>query len=483
MATPQYSAVPPGDSEADQALARRRDISQRWRWCRVVTWVIAALFVIAVAVGSLLLGVQLGISTGIVTLRQLGDGLLSWVYAWSWHPFSNAAKCSLQDKSLSYVRDSVVSCLDLDRPFCNRADDDARAGFRFSVYPWPQPQMGNQFGRHGYNKASQWWNDTIARLRQSPWHTNNPSEACLLIPSFDHTLVQLDGDAPYRIASRLRSLPLWGHNGDNHVLFSKHDLPFMQYDTGHAIVAKVGWGRDSFRPGFDISLPPPLPDYPGRARLELGWDAWAKDLSRDTKYLVTFKGRFTDKIRQSITFMHNHKDIYVVHMHQDGTSYLELMLETQFALCPRGNGMYSYRLAEAMAAGAIPILVGDNAVLPFEDLIDWRSFAIVVPEKDVLDIPAIARSFTPAALRAMRCKMYDVYVRYFAGGQNATVDETIDLLRGRLFGFDATPQPDDIGTANEEPKSGNAWLPYSRPQIESVEVLCAKLEARATLPR
>jgi len=56
------------------------------------------------------------------------------------------------------------------------------------------------------------------------------------------------------------------------------------------------------------------------------------------------------------------------------------MFNSTFVLCPKGNGPSSIRVLEAMAAGAIPILI-DDYTLPFEDtLCDFAvrwSFACV----------------------------------------------------------------------------------------------------------
>ena len=47
-------------------------------------------------------------------------------------------------------------------------------------------------------------------------------------------------DAPFRIARALRNLKYW-NGGLNHLLFNKHDDPNVQFDTGLAMVAKVGF--------------------------------------------------------------------------------------------------------------------------------------------------------------------------------------------------------------------------------------------------
>lgn len=58
----------------------------------------------------------------------------------------------------------------------------------------------------------------------------------------------------------------------------------------------------------------------------------------------------------------------------DNFGYSDLM-ETTFALVPSGRSPGTYRLAEAMGAGAIPVIVARDYVPPFRERIDWPSFS------------------------------------------------------------------------------------------------------------
>ena len=52
-------------------------------------------------------------------------------------------------------------------------------------------------------------------------------------------------------------------------------------------------------------------------------------------------------------------------------------------LCARGRGNFSYRLYETLCSGRIPVFIDTDCVLPFEDVIDWRSLCVWVPEAEV----------------------------------------------------------------------------------------------------
>lgn len=56
------------------------------------------------------------------------------------------------------------------------------------------------------------------------------------------------------------------------------------------------------------------------------------------------------------------------------------MKESRVALCPESiNGVFPYRFWEAMSAGRVPVLVGDDFVFPHEDMIPYKDFCLLVP--------------------------------------------------------------------------------------------------------
>lgn len=57
--------------------------------------------------------------------------------------------------------------------------------------------------------------------------------------------------------------------------------------------------------------------------------------------------------------------------------------DSEFMICNRGNGNFSMRFYQTLAAGRIPVLVNTNMVLPFREEINWREF--IVFEKNERD--------------------------------------------------------------------------------------------------
>jgi exostosin family protein len=63
------------------------------------------------------------------------------------------------------------------------------------------------------------------------------------------------------------------------------------------------------------------------------------------------------------------------------------MLNSKFALCPKGAGASSYRIFEAMQVGRAPVIIADDWLPPVGP--DWSSFAIEVAERDIKRLPAL----------------------------------------------------------------------------------------------
>lgn len=63
-------------------------------------------------------------------------------------------------------------------------------------------------------------------------------------------------------------------------------------------------------------------------------------------------------------------------------SYWTNLSQTQFSLCPRGDHCNSVRLYESLAAGCIPVLISDSALLPLANMLPWDEISIRVPETD-----------------------------------------------------------------------------------------------------
>ena len=92
-------------------------------------------------------------------------------------------------------------------------------------------------------------------------------------------------------------------------------------------------------------------------------------------------------------------------------SYADVLRRSRFVIAPRGVSPSSIRLFEAMRAGAVPIIVADDLVLPWGP--DWPACSVRVSERDVSRIPDIVRRFEPDAAR-MGAAARKAWEQYFS---------------------------------------------------------------------
>ena len=92
-------------------------------------------------------------------------------------------------------------------------------------------------------------------------------------------------------------------------------------------------------------------------------------------------------------------------------SYYEDMQRSLFCLCPLGWAPWSPRLVESVFFGCIPVIIADDIVLPFSDVIPWREIAVFVPEEDVPKLDVILSDIGPQKILDMQRKLSHPAIR------------------------------------------------------------------------
>ncbi len=85
----------------------------------------------------------------------------------------------------------------------------------------------------------------------------------------------------------------------------------------------------------------------------------------------SFIGRKTHPLREQVLLAttkirNDHKDYYIsIHPHPI-SEYCRILSKSVFSLCPRGYSANSFRIAESMQYGAIPVWISDKFLIPHE---------------------------------------------------------------------------------------------------------------------
>jgi hypothetical protein len=63
--------------------------------------------------------------------------------------------------------------------------------------------------------------------------------------------------------------------------------------------------------------------------------------------------------------------------------YIHNILDSDYVLCVRGSGNFSFRFFETLSLGRTPVLIDTDCVLPFDFVHDYKSHCVIVPESKV----------------------------------------------------------------------------------------------------
>lgn len=63
--------------------------------------------------------------------------------------------------------------------------------------------------------------------------------------------------------------------------------------------------------------------------------------------------------------------------------FVRNLRESDYGLCVRGSGNFSFRFYETLCMGRIPVFVDTDCVLPLDFDIEWRDYCVWVEADDV----------------------------------------------------------------------------------------------------
>ncbi|KAJ0511804.1 putative xylogalacturonan beta-1,3-xylosyltransferase [Helianthus annuus] len=93
---------------------------------------------------------------------------------------------------------------------------------------------------------------------------------------------------------------------------------------------------------------------------------------------------------------------------KDDKNYVDFMKNSKFCICAKGSEVNSPRVVEAIFYECVPVIISDNFVPPFFEILDWESFAVFVPEKDIPDLKNILLSIPKKRYLQMHQRVKEV---------------------------------------------------------------------------
>ncbi|XP_057968264.1 probable glycosyltransferase At5g03795 [Malania oleifera] len=85
--------------------------------------------------------------------------------------------------------------------------------------------------------------------------------------------------------------------------------------------------------------------------------------------------------------------------------YREHMSSSKYCICARGYEVHTPRVVEAIFSGCVPVIISDNYVPPFFEVLDWEAFSVFILEKDIPNLRNRLLSISEEKYLAMQLRV------------------------------------------------------------------------------
>lgn len=116
----------------------------------------------------------------------------------------------------------------------------------------------------------------------------------------------------------------------------------------------------------------------------------------EKKHFCSFAGSNTHPIREELFKKYNTKYRFASSM--PIKEYCQLIAQSIFFLAPRGYGLTSFRICEALQFGSVPIYISDEHIIPYGR--DFNEYGVLVHSSEIERLDDILKGFTQAEIQA-----------------------------------------------------------------------------------
>ncbi|RAL52874.1 hypothetical protein DM860_007642 [Cuscuta australis] len=249
----------------------------------------------------------------------------------------------------------------------------------------------------------------IQAMDVSPFRTYDPDEAHLFFLPFSVTMLtevvyirdshdwSLMKNAAFDYVNVVAGKhPFWNRSrGADHFMLACHDwgpeisfaVPNLHNNSIRALCNANTSER--FDPERDVSIP--------EIHLPLGTTTGllGGPPPSSRSVLVFYSGGLHGPIRP-ILMEHwgnnEDKDVQIHSYLPKGQSYYDMMRKSRYCICPSGYEVASPRMVEALYTGCVPVLIKEGYVVPFSDVLNVKTFAVILKTKDIPNLKKILSS-------------------------------------------------------------------------------------------
>ncbi|XP_071697196.1 probable glycosyltransferase At3g07620 isoform X2 [Rutidosis leptorrhynchoides] len=166
--------------------------------------------------------------------------------------------------------------------------------------------------------------------------------------------------------------------------------------------------KEGFELGKDVALPETLISSAKNPLRQFG----GLPVSQRSN-LAFFAGRMHGNLRQILLQHWQNKDPDMkifgkLPKSKHNNVYIEYMKSSKYCICAKGYEVNSPRVVEAIFYECVPVIISDNFVPPFFEVLNWESFAVFVKEKDIPNLKNILLSISDSKYLVMQKRVKQV---------------------------------------------------------------------------
>nr|XP_027190894.1 probable glycosyltransferase At5g03795 isoform X2 [Cicer arietinum] len=221
---------------------------------------------------------------------------------------------------------------------------------------------------------------------------------------------------------------IWHLNNYVDMISTKHNFWNRTGGADHFLVACHDWApsetkqrmakclrslcnadvKEGFVLGKDVSLPETYVRNAKNPTRDLGGNQVSK---RET--LAFYAGGMHGYVRPILLQHWENKDpdmkIFGMMPKSKGNrNYIQYMKRSKYCVCPKGYEVNSPRVVEAIVYECVPVIISDDFVPPFFEVLNWESFAVFVLEKDIPNLKSILVSIPEKRYLQMQMRVKKV---------------------------------------------------------------------------
>ncbi|XP_020221896.1 probable glycosyltransferase At5g03795 [Cajanus cajan] len=277
--------------------------------------------------------------------------------------------------------------------------------FKVFVYPDGDPEIYFHTPRKLTGKyASEGY--FFKNIRESRFFTDDPRRAHLFFLPISCHKMRGRGltnermmDEVEKYVERLKfKYPYWNRTlGADHFFVTCHDIgvkatkgvPHLVKNSIR-VVCPSSYDDDDYIPHKDVALP--------QVQLPFFHPPGGNDI-KNRNTLAFWAGRSDSRLKiELIATWDNDTELDIQNSRVDlGATgqvvYMEKLYKSKFCLCPHGP-IGSSRIADSIHYGCVPVIMSNYYDLPFNDILDWRKFSVILKETDVYLLKDILKSIS-----------------------------------------------------------------------------------------